>query len=209
MSGSITAMLFRFPLECRATARSVSGNIRRVARLARPKSSPPPIKRPKTGQPPPVEELMCELMGLSKGIRRFMEQRFAEHNLPAALSGPRMGVLFQVQKSGGLRMGDLAERLGVAPRTVTDLVDGLERDGLLLRRPDPADRRATLLDLTPRAQVDFDRAHATSKVFLQEIFSPLQPAERRQFMRLLAKLRKGPIAQTTSGYATSSDPCRD
>src|SRR5258706_12497052 len=124
MSGSITAMLFRFPLECRATARSVSGNIRRVARLARPKSSPPPIKRPKTGQSPPVEELMCELMGLSKGIRRFMEQRFAEHNLPASLSGPRMGGLFQVRRSGGLRMGDLAEGLGVGPGAGRDLAEG-------------------------------------------------------------------------------------
>src|SRR6266446_3468348 len=95
-------------------ARGVSGNIRRVARLARLKSSSPPTKRRTSGQPPPVEELMCELMGLSKGIRRFMEQRFAEHNLPASLSGPRMGVLFQVRRSGGLRMGDLAERLGVA-----------------------------------------------------------------------------------------------
>src|SRR5258706_8378142 len=108
MSGSITAMLFRFPLECRATARSVSGNIRRVARLARLKSSPAPIKRPKAGQSPPVEELMCELMGLSKAIRRFMEQRFVEHNFPASLSGPRMGVLFQVRKSGGLGVGGLA-----------------------------------------------------------------------------------------------------
>jgi DNA-binding MarR family transcriptional regulator len=150
---------------------------------------------------------MCEMMGLSKAIRRFMEQRFAENNLPASLSGPRMGVLFQVRRSDGLRMGDLAERLGVAPRTVTDLVDGLERDGLLLRRPDPADRRATLLDLTPLAQVEFDRVHGTSKTFLQEVFAPLQPAERRQLIRLLGKLRKGPVGQ--GGGALVIDPCRD
>jgi DNA-binding MarR family transcriptional regulator len=146
-------------------------------------------------------------MGLSKAIRRFMEQRFVEHDFPASLSGPRMGVLFQVRKSGGLRMGDLAERLGVAPRTVTDLVDGLERDGLLLRRADPADRRATLLDLTPLAQLEFDRVHGTSKTFLQEVFAPLQPAERRQLIRLLGKLRKGPVAQAAS--ASAADPCRE
>src|SRR6266542_1953989 len=82
----------------------VSGNIRGVARLARPKNSRSPVKRRATGQPPPVEELMCELMGLSKAIRRFMEQRFVEHDFPASLSGPRMGVLFQVRRSGGLRI---------------------------------------------------------------------------------------------------------
>lgn len=137
-------------------------------------------------------------MAVAKGIKRFMEQRFAENDFPAALTGPRMGVLFHVRTNGGLRMGDLADRLGVAPRTVTDLVDGLERDGLLLRRPDPADRRATLLDLAPAARAEFDRAHATSKTFLSEAFSPLDAEEREQFVALLMKLNKGPIGKISS-----------
>jgi len=149
---------------------------------------------------------MCELMGVAKGIKRFMEQRFAENNFPAALTGPRMGVLFHVNRNGGLRMGDLAERLGVAARTVTDLVDALERDGLLVRRPDPADGRATLLELTAVARADFERAHATSKSFLQQAFSPLSPDERREFIKLLMKLRAGPIGRVNS--LQTSDPCR-
>jgi DNA-binding MarR family transcriptional regulator len=155
---------------------------------------------------PAVDDLMCEFMGVAKSIRRFMEQRFVENQFPPSLSGPRMGVLFHVQKNGGLRMGDLAERLGVNPRSVTDLVDGLARKGLLLRRPDPADRRATLLDLTPRARTDFERAHAASRSFLAEAFSPLSAAERKQFLRLLCKMRKGPIGEAPAGLG--SDPCR-
>jgi DNA-binding MarR family transcriptional regulator len=153
-----------------------------------------------------VDDLMCEFMGVAKAIRRFMEQRFTENKLPPSLAGPRLGVLFPVQRPGGLRMGDLAERLGVNPRTVTDLVDGLERDGLLMRRPDPADRRATLLDLTPQARVDFERAHAASRSFLGEAFSPLTAAERKEFLRLLTKLRGGPIGKAPAGFA--ADPCR-
>jgi DNA-binding MarR family transcriptional regulator len=85
-------------------------------------------------------------------------------------------------------------------------VDGLERDGLLMRRADPADRRATLLDLTPQARLDFERAHAASRAFLGEAFSPLSAAERKEFLRLLMKMRGGPIGKAPAGLA--SDPCR-
>jgi len=177
-----------------------------VPKAVRAKRSRSSRKSDSASAAPAVDDLMCEFMGVAKAIKRFMEQRFSENKFPPSLSGPRMGVLFHVQRNGGLRMGDLAERLGVAARTVTDLVDGLERDGLLLRREDPADRRATLLDLTPRARVDFERAHAASRSFLAEAFSPLTGAERKQFLQLLNKLRRGPIGKSPVGFA--SDPCR-
>jgi DNA-binding MarR family transcriptional regulator len=136
---------------------------------------------------------MCALMTVSKTVRKFIEQRIVQHDLPAAWSGPRMGVLVQVHKRGTLRMGDLAAHLGVAARTITDMVDGLERDGLLVRRPDPADGRATLLQLTPAARADFQRVFAARISFLKQIFSPLGANQRRQLLRLLTKLERGPI----------------
>src|SRR6218665_2613948 len=47
------------------------------------------------------------------------------------------------------RPGALADALGVAPRSVTSKVDAAEADGLVRRLPDPSDRRATLVELTP------------------------------------------------------------
>ena len=138
-------------------------------------------------------DAMCALMTTSRLVQRFAQSRIAGHGLPARMSGPRMGVLFVVRQAGGLRMGDLANRLGVAPRTVTDLVDGLERDGLLVRKPDPADRRATRLELAPDSTTDFDKMRAIQKAFIAEIFSPLTPLERRTLVRLLDKLKEGPI----------------
>ena len=159
------------------------------------RGSSPSAGRAAASPAPRVEELMCALMGVSKTVRKFIEQRIVEHDLPAAWSGPRMGVLVQVHRRGTLRMGDLAGRLGVAARTLTDMVDGLERDGLLARRPDPADGRATLLELTPAAQADFERVFAARLNFLKQVFSPLGGNERRQLLRLLTKLERGPIRQ--------------
>jgi DNA-binding MarR family transcriptional regulator len=47
-----------------------------------------------------------------------------------------------------VQLGELAELLTVTPRTMTDIVDVLERDGLVKRVPDPDDRRSVLAVLT-------------------------------------------------------------
>ena len=58
---------------------------------------------------------------------------------------------FSHAEPGRVRMGDLSSALGVTARNITTIVDALEREGLLMRKPDPTDRRAILLELTERA----------------------------------------------------------
>jgi DNA-binding MarR family transcriptional regulator len=140
-----------------------------------------------------AEEAMCALMSTSKLIQRFAQGRISAEDLPAKMSGPRMGVLFAVHEAGGMRMGDLAQRLGVKARTVTDLVDGLEREGLLVRKADPDDRRAIRLELPARAAAHFAKMRSVRQSFVQEIFSTLKPAERKTLVKLLDKLQGGPI----------------
>ena len=48
------------------------------------------------------------------------------------------------------KLGDLAEMLEVAPRTITGLIDNLERDGWVQRLPDPTDRRSIQAQLTKK-----------------------------------------------------------
>jgi DNA-binding MarR family transcriptional regulator len=66
------------------------------------------------------------------------------------LSESRFSVLIAIFHSPGRRLPlrALAERLNVVPRTITDVIDVLERDGLVLRVPDPDDRRSTHAKLT-------------------------------------------------------------
>ena len=53
-------------------------------------------------------------------------------------------------RAGSLPMGKMGARLQVHPASVTNLVDGLERAGLVTRAPHSADRRMTLATITPR-----------------------------------------------------------
>ena len=85
--------------------------------------------------PVKADDCMCIVMHTVKMIKKFAESKISKHKQFSKLSGPRLGVLFIVHDSGTIRMGDLADKLMVAPRTVTDLVDGLERDGFLNALP--------------------------------------------------------------------------
>jgi DNA-binding MarR family transcriptional regulator len=93
-----------------------------------------------------VLEALAALRLAAKRIHDAME-RFSEGH---GLSESRLGVLTRLYHSPGrqLRLGALAEGVDVTPRTMTDIVDILERDGLVKRIPDPEDRRSVLALIT-------------------------------------------------------------
>jgi DNA-binding MarR family transcriptional regulator len=64
------------------------------------------------------------------------------------VSPPRLSALSVVVFAGPIGIGALAAAEGVAAPTMTRLVDGLQRDGLVRRRPDPADARGVLVEPT-------------------------------------------------------------
>lgn len=138
-----------------------------------------------------AEEFYRIALSLRHSARHCMEPEGDASLRPLSL--PRMRLLHVIAESGAqpLRMRDLSVALGVTARNVTTIVDGLERDGFLVRRPDATDRRAILLELT-----EFGRAHIARMYELQirmseRLFAPLDTDERRVFMRLLGKISAG------------------
>jgi DNA-binding MarR family transcriptional regulator len=61
-------------------------------------------------------------------------------------------ILIPLFEEDGLRMGELAQRSRLSKQTMTTMVRLVERDGLVERRPDPDDGRATRVYLTRRAR---------------------------------------------------------
>jgi len=163
--------------------------------LSRSKKEPVPKgAKPSADADPSCEGSMCALMSTAKMIHRFIESKFNKHKHFHKLSGARIGVLFVVHESGVIRMGDLAAKLQVAPRTATDIVDGLERDGFVQRRSDPSDRRAMLLELTPETHSDMDKISSLRKAFVEEVFGHLSDDERTGLIALLTKVKQGPLS---------------
>jgi DNA-binding MarR family transcriptional regulator len=89
---------------------------------------------------------------------------------------------------GGLRLKELAERLRIAPRSATEVVDQLEAKGLVERRSDPADRRATRVFLTSSGRQLHAEVAAARREQSERYFAALSPADRAELARLLELL---------------------
>lgn len=88
----------------------------------------------------------------------------------------------------GVRLKDLADRLHIAPRSATEVVDQLEDKGLLARTSDPSDRRATLIALTEAGTELRERIRSVRRREADEYFSALSPEDRAELQRILGQL---------------------
>ena len=90
--------------------------------------------------------------------------------------------------AGDVRLKDLAERLRIAPRSATEVVDQLEAKGLVRREADPTDRRATLVMATDAGQQLFADVQEERRGKSNEYFARLNAADRAELARILAQL---------------------
>lgn len=88
----------------------------------------------------------------------------------------------------GVRLKELAERLHIAPRSATEVVDHLADKGLVERRTHPTDRRASLLALTGAGEQLRETVLADRKREADEFFSVLEPDDRVELARILGQL---------------------
>jgi DNA-binding MarR family transcriptional regulator len=97
-----------------------------------------------------------------------------------------MGILFE---HGPMVMSSLRDRLGVTSTNVTALVDALEKDGMLRRRHHPTDRRATIVELTSKAEEFLMVNCSAFKDHVSEIFTIFSTEEQDQFLGFLRRMR--------------------
>ena len=98
------------------------------------------------GVPGSSDVLVDELFTTTQRLQAYVNSRLRVHGASVA----RLRALRMLASSPEpLRMRDLSDMLGVAARTATDLVDALERDGLVERRTLADDRRVQVFHLTP------------------------------------------------------------
>jgi DNA-binding MarR family transcriptional regulator len=98
-------------------------------------------------------------------------------------------VLWVLRKSGPVLMRAVSDTLGITPRTLTGLIDALEADGWVIRKPHPTDRRATLLELTPAAEQSCARIDEAFQGFAHLLFDTVAPADLHTFLRVLTHVR--------------------
>ena len=93
------------------------------------------------------------------------------------ISAPRLSLLSVLVFAGPKRIGELARVEQVEPPTISRLVDGLVRDGLAVREPDPDDARAVRVRATPTGARTLRRGRARRVETLQTRLASLSPTE--------------------------------
>jgi DNA-binding MarR family transcriptional regulator len=104
------------------------------------------------------------------------------------LSSAYMPVFFALARGESLTQKALAERAAVEQPTMANTLKRMERDGLIVRRADPADRRSALVSLTPAAVGQLDGVRGAGQAVNDTAMAGLAPAEREQYLALLRKV---------------------
>ncbi|MGI5130606.1 MarR family winged helix-turn-helix transcriptional regulator [Pseudonocardia sp. CA-107938] len=125
-----------------------------------------------------------------RGIARRLRHATAEALAPWDVTPSQARALGVLRRGGDLRAGELAERLRIAPRSATDVVDSLAARGWIDRAPDPADRRATLVRLTEAGRDLADAIRAARAAEAESFFTVLDDADRAELRRILALLAR-------------------
>jgi DNA-binding MarR family transcriptional regulator len=150
-----------------------------------------------TTTPTREEALASELTTAWGGVRRRLRRSARAKVGGEPLTGSQVEVLRLVETQPGVGVRDAAAALHLAPNTVSTLVGGLAAAGLLDRRPDPDDRRATQLHLTPAATTRLRRWRDERDRVLADALAHLDADDRASLEaslpaleRLLAQLER-------------------
>ena len=122
-------------------------------------------------------------------MTRRLRERTRAALEPWNVSPSQSRALGMLHRHGEMRLSALAEHLRIAARSATEVVDDLQTRGLVERRPDPADRRATLVALTERGSATAAAIQDARATEGERLFAALAPTDRADLARILRSLR--------------------
>jgi DNA-binding MarR family transcriptional regulator len=131
-------------------------------------------------------EAMRAMVMASKRLYALLEEQLAD----LGVTHGQYRALKCIKEYGltGTQMHSIAGYLGVTPRNVTGLVDGLEAAGLVDRVADPADRRATIVRVTAKGHSVAQRGKRVHELVVGKVMGILTEEEKLQLRHLSTKL---------------------
>jgi DNA-binding MarR family transcriptional regulator len=113
------------------------------------------------------------------------------------LTPVQLHIVMWLGTDDALTMGELARRVAVTEKTITGVVDRLERDGMVQRDRDPVDRRVVQVTLAARGAKLFRRIDGEIEATLTRFLGLLDSSDRRHLVRMMEKLTAKLAAEET------------
>jgi DNA-binding MarR family transcriptional regulator len=142
---------------------------------------------------PQVDPVAVEAMLWTLRVASDMIAALESHMARYGLSQGRFAVLMLlIDGTGeGSTPSVLAERAGVTRATMTGLLDGLERDGLIVREPATKDRRNVFIHLTDKGREFMEAVLPDHFQRVSDVMRKLDDTEMTTLLNLLAKINRG------------------
>jgi DNA-binding MarR family transcriptional regulator len=121
------------------------------------------------------------------GVLASRRLQASMHTGTASRMTPTKLRALDILAQGNVRVGELADRIGVDDTTATRLVDRLEGTGLVERAQLPSDRRVTVVELTADGTALVEQVAARRQRFFADVLAVLEPDEQIELVRLTAK----------------------
>jgi DNA-binding MarR family transcriptional regulator len=137
-----------------------------------------------------VDETASGLLAVVGPMQRVLRRRAREDWPLEPLATAQVDLLRAVRMRSGLSVGEAAAELHIAPNTASTLAQQLVAAGLLAREPDPGDRRAVRLVLTPAAERRMAAWHDRRQQVLDAALHRLSPADRAAVAAAVGPLRE-------------------
>jgi MarR family transcriptional regulator for hemolysin len=130
-------------------------------------------------------EFAFTLMDVARLMKTYADQRARQFGISKA----QWGVLMRLQLAEGLNQAELAEMLDLQPITLTRLLDVLAANGLIERKPDPNDRRANKLYLTPAALPLLERLNELGADMMSNVLDGIEQSTVESMLSDLQDVR--------------------
>lgn len=125
-----------------------------------------------------------------KDVTQRYVARFEQHARAMSLTLADCRTLVLLERHEGESQATVARLVNLQPMAMVRLLDRMERDGLLQRRPDPEDRRARRLYLTRKARPLLSEIRRLAELTRDELFMGIAATQRDTFMRVLEQLQR-------------------
>ncbi len=104
------------------------------------------------------------------------------------ITPPQFNALLHLDEGGDITMGELCQRMYLACSTATDLIDRMERNGLIVRQRDPNDRRVIRLHITEHGTGIIQQVMLARRNYLRSILEEISDEDKETLINSLQQI---------------------
>lgn len=137
---------------------------------------------------PSIDRHVVEIEDLLRSVSQILKKRGRDILGNFDITNPQFDALLVLRDFGELTMGELCGKMFLACSTATDLIDRMERNGLIERVRDTADRRVIRLRMLPKGNAIIDEVLEARRNYLAKTLSELDVPDKERLIQSLDQL---------------------